>query len=194
MHRESKISEGGLFSSLNFSDVMSKPTICSLRIQPFSPGSSPIGTFPQEERLRLSYRNSILMTQNLFRIWSGAVIGGNNSQLFINLLFWAQASPEGICTNGTQGPCEVPSLPNPTTRKGWLHHRGLRPLLFSNSDVGSFTFHKNKSVKFVITKCSKYDINVRQQSKRGSVLHKIFFLQECHTVVLGNVLSGNVTL
>ena len=38
-------------------------------------------------------------------------------------------------------------LPNPTTRKGWPHHRGLRPLLFSNSDVGSFTFHKNKSVK-----------------------------------------------
>ena len=45
-----------------------------------------------------------------------------------------------------------------------------------------------------ITKCSKYNINVRQQSKRGSVLHKIFSLQDCHTVVLGNVLSGNVTL
>ena len=52
-----------------------------------------------------------------------------------------------MCTNGTQVPCEVPSLPNPTTRKGWPHHRGLRPLLFSNSDVGSFTSHKNKSVK-----------------------------------------------
>ena len=52
-----------------------------------------------------------------------------------------------MCTNGTQVPCEVPSLPNPTTRKGWPHHRGLRPPLFSNSDVGCFTFHKNKSVK-----------------------------------------------
>ena len=52
-----------------------------------------------------------------------------------------------MCTNGPQVPCEVPSLPNPTTRKGWPHHRGLRPLLFSNSDVGSFTSHKNKSVK-----------------------------------------------
>ena len=41
----------------------------------------------------------------------------------------------------------VPSLPNPTTRKGWPHHRGLRPLLFSNSSVGSFTSHKNRSVK-----------------------------------------------
>ena len=55
--------------------------------------------------------------------------------------------PRGMCTNGTQVPCEVPSLPNPTTSKGWPHHRGLRPLLFSNSGVGSFTSHKNKSVK-----------------------------------------------
>ena len=61
--------------------------------------------------------------------------------------FWTQACPEGTCTNGTLVPCEVPSLPNPTTRKGWPHHRGLRPLLFSSSDVGSFTPHKNKSVK-----------------------------------------------
>ena len=52
-----------------------------------------------------------------------------------------------MCTNGTQVPCEVPSLPNPTTRKGWPHRRGLRPLLFSNSDVGSFTSRKNRSVK-----------------------------------------------
>ena len=29
-------------------------------------------------------------------------------------------------------------------RKGWPHHRGLRPLLFSNSGVGSFTSHKNQ--------------------------------------------------
>ena len=67
--------------------------------------------------------------------------------LFIYQLFWTQACPEGMCTNGTQVPCEVPSLPSPTTRKGWPHHRGLRPLLFSNSDVGSFTSDKNKSVK-----------------------------------------------
>ena len=62
-------------------------------------------------------------------------------------LFWAQACPEGMCTNWTQVPCKVPSLPNPTTHKGLPHHWGLRPLLFLNSDVGSFTSHKNKSVK-----------------------------------------------
>ena len=58
---------------------------------------------------------------------------------FFYQLFWTQAGPEGMFTNRTQVPCEVPSLPNPTTRKGWPHHRGLRPLLFLNSDVGSFS-------------------------------------------------------
>ena len=43
-----------------------------------------------------------------------------------------------LCTNGTQVPCEVPSLLNPTTRKDWPQHRGLRPLLFSSSYVGFF--------------------------------------------------------
>ena len=57
------------------------------------------------------------------------------------------ACPEGMCTKGTQVPFEVPSLPNPTTHKGWPHHWGLRPLLFSHSDVGSFTSDENKSVK-----------------------------------------------
>ena len=52
-----------------------------------------------------------------------------------------------MCTNGTEVTCELPSLPNPTTHKGWPHHRCLRPILFSKSDVGSFTSHKNNSVK-----------------------------------------------
>ena len=71
--------------------------------------------------------------------------------IFITIIFYftnfsghSKACPERMCTNGTQVPCEVPSLPNPTTRKGWPHHRGLRPLLFSNSGVGSFTSHKNQ--------------------------------------------------
>ena len=67
--------------------------------------------------------------------------------LFIYQLFWTQAFLEGMYTNVTQVPCKVPSVLNPTTRKGWPHHRGLRPLLFSNSDVGFFTSRKNKSVK-----------------------------------------------
>ena len=67
--------------------------------------------------------------------------------LFIYQPFWTQAYSEGMCMNRNQVPCEVPSLLNPTTRKGWPHHQGLWPLLVSNSDVGSFTSHKNKSVK-----------------------------------------------
>ena len=70
-----------------------------------------------------------------------------NIYLFIYQLFWTQACTEGMCMNGTQVPCEVPSLPNPTTSKGWPHHWGLQALLFLNSDVGSFMSHKNKSAK-----------------------------------------------
>ena len=66
--------------------------------------------------------------------------------LFIYQLFWTQAFLEGMYTNVTQVPCKVPSVLNPTTRKGWPHHRGLRPLLFSNSDVGSFTSHENREI------------------------------------------------
>ena len=53
--------------------------------------------------------------------------------LFTGQIFWTQACPEGMCMIGTQVPCEVPSLPSPTTRKGWPQHWGLRTLLFSNS-------------------------------------------------------------
>ena len=33
---------------------------------------------------------------------------------------------------------------NHTMCEGWPHHQGLRPLLFSNSEVGIFTSHKNQ--------------------------------------------------
>ena len=52
--------------------------------------------------------------------------------------------PRGNGHERDSGPMQVPFLPNPTTRKGWPHHRGLRPLIFSNSDVGSFTSHMNQ--------------------------------------------------
>ena len=45
--------------------------------------------------------------------------------LFIYQLFWTQAWPEGMCTNGTQVPCEVPSLLNPTTRNYVGHTTGI---------------------------------------------------------------------
>ena len=67
--------------------------------------------------------------------------------LFIYHFFRTQACPERMCTNETRVPCKVPSLPNPTTCQGWPHHRGLWPLLFSNSDVGSFTSHQTNHWK-----------------------------------------------
>ena len=55
---------------------------------------------------------------------------------------------EGMGTNGTHRwlPCKVPSLPNPTTLKGWPHLQGPHPLPFPNSGVGSFTFHRSVKV------------------------------------------------
>ena len=68
--------------------------------------------------------------------------------LFIYQLFWTQACPVGMFTNGahrSQARCHPCPIPQP--RKVGNTWPGLRPPLFSNSDVGSFTSHKNKSVK-----------------------------------------------
>ena len=103
----------------------------------------------RQNRIKSIEKDAFKSMSNLQHLWVTQYIriALVLSILFIYQLFWTQACPEGMCTNGTQVPCEVPSLPNPTTCKGWPHHRGLRPLLFSNSDVGYFTYHKNKSVK-----------------------------------------------
>ena len=52
-----------------------------------------------------------------------------------------------MCTKGTQVPCEVPSLP---TRKGWPHHWGLRPLLFSKEGERSNTCLVHETTKFML--------------------------------------------
>ena len=64
-------------------------------------------------------------------------------------LFWTQACLEGMCTNGTHGSharCHPKPLPQPL-KVG--HTIGVYdPYSFRIvSDVGSFTSHKNKSVK-----------------------------------------------
>ena len=45
------------------------------------------GTFREEERLRLSYRNSILMTQNLSGIRSEALIGRRSSFIVLAIVY-----------------------------------------------------------------------------------------------------------
>ena len=86
---------------------------------------------------------SVNQTMEKSSVGSWALTIFTETYLFIYQLFWTQACSEGMWTNETQVPCEVPSLPNPTTRKGWPHLRGLRLL----SGIGPFTSHKNKSVK-----------------------------------------------
>ena len=55
---------------------------------------------------------------------------------------------------------------NDVMSEGWPQHRGLRPLLFSNSGVGSFTSHKNKSVKVLWD--GTYDFSSLSEKTRKS--------------------------
>ena len=54
---------------------------------------------------------------------------------------------KGATGSHSQFICEL-SVPthdvNDVMSEDWPQHRGLRPLLFSNSGVGSFTSHKNQ--------------------------------------------------
>ena len=82
------------------------------------------------------------------------------------------------CARTGSHACEVPSLPNPTTRKGWPHHRGLQPLLFSNRDVGSFTSNKNKSVKVLWDR--PYGFSSLSEKTRNSNHLQLMSLQRQH--------------
>ena len=107
--------------------------------------------------------------------------------LFTYQLFWTQACPEGMCTNGTHR-SHARYHPCPTTRKGWPHHRGIRPLLFSNSDVGSFTSHKNKSVKVL------WEKNTKSNHLQMSLQRQHFLLSYLKTLSVGPAGVWNLDL
>ena len=66
--------------------------------------------------------------------------------LFIYLLaFLDTGLPRGNVHERDSSPMQG-AIPT-QSHNGSPHHRGLRPLFFSNSDVGSLTSHNNKSVK-----------------------------------------------
>ena len=77
---------------------------------------------------RRNHSQSSISEQSQFLVFSSTSFSGHRSR------------PKG---NGherdSQVPCKVPSyrIPQPVKR-GWPHHWGLRPLLFSNSGVCSF--------------------------------------------------------
>ena len=49
--------------------------------------------------------------------------------------------------------------------EGWPQHRGLRPLLFSNSVVGSFTSHKNQTSVSAVRPDLRFFVLIREQWK-----------------------------
>ena len=65
-----------------------------------------------------------------------------SSDVSIQMRHWQPLSVHlwAYCTHPTHDVNDVMS-------ERWPQHRGLRPLLFSNSGEGSFTSHKNRSVK-----------------------------------------------
>ena len=46
--------------------------------------------------------------------------------------------------------------------KGWSHHKGLRPLVFSNSSVGSFTSHKNQTSESAVRRDLQLFVLIRE--------------------------------
>ena len=46
--------------------------------------------------------------------------------------------------------------------EGWPHLWGLRPLLFSNSGVGSFTSHKNQISVSAVRRDLRFSVLVRE--------------------------------
>ena len=56
--------------------------------------SIPLHTFRQKERLRLSQRNSMLITYNLSGIWSEALIGRRSSYFFTYCLRMTEKRPQ----------------------------------------------------------------------------------------------------
>ena len=113
--------------------------------------------------------------------------------LFIYLpTFLDTGLPRGNVHERDSSPiCKVPSVLNPTTRKGWPHHRGLRPLLFSNSDVGSFTSHENKSVKLLWDGTygfsSLFDKSRKSNHLQSSLQRQHFLLSYLKTLSVGPV-------
>ena len=111
---------------------------------------------------------------------------GSPSEVFIPA-FLDTELPRGDRLEGNSWvPCDVPSLPNPTIHKGWPQHRGVWPLLFSNSDVGSFTFHNNKSVKVLWDRtygCSSLSEKTRQSKNLLQRQH--FLLSYLKTLSVG---------
>ena len=62
-------------------------------------------------------------------------------------------------------PCRYPPPRPPQPRRGWPHHRGLRPLLFSNSSVGSFTSHENQISESAVRRDLRFFVLIRKEQK-----------------------------
>ena len=56
--------------------------------------------------------------------------------------------------------------------EGWPQHQGLRPLLFSNSDVGSFTSYKNQISASAVRRDLRFFVLIREVRTRDFPLSR----------------------
>ena len=86
------------------------------------------------------------------------------------------------------------------THEGWPQHRGLRPLLFSNSGVGSFTPHKNQISVSAVRRDLRFS-SLSEKTRKSNRLHmslqrQHFLLSYLKTLSVGpaGVRSRDLTL
>ena len=90
----------------------------------------------------------VLSLQYIFNMWTVS------SDVSIQRNHWQPLSVHlwSYCTHPTHDVmCE-----------GWPQHRGLRPLLFSNSGVGSFTSHKNQISVSAVKRDLRFFVLIRE--------------------------------
>ena len=69
---------------------------------------------------------------------------------------------KGATGSRSQSIYELTVPTQPVMCEGWPQHRGLRPLLFSNSGMGSFTFHKNQISVSAVRRDLRFFVLIRE--------------------------------
>ena len=96
-----------------------------------------------------------------FNMWTGS------SDVSIQRRHWQPLSVHlwAYCTHPTHDVNDVMC-------EGWPQHRGLRPLLFSNSGVGSFTSYKNQISASAVRRDLRFFVLIREVRTRDFPLSR----------------------
>ena len=119
----------------------------------------------EESRMRRQQTRPLTIRFNMWTVSSDVSIQRRHWQP-LSVHLWA------YCTHPTRDVNDMMS-------EGWPQHRGLRPLLFSNSGVGSFTSHKNQVSVSAVRRAhgfSSLSENTRKSNRLQMSLQRPHFL------------------